>query len=465
MKKWLLLLVTCIVTGNIQAEVKFTNGHFMVDGVPFTINGMVYAPEPRGWTTKKPEYQVGGKPFVWLCSGAHAEDGDLKNWTSACYDDDLAGQLVNSSDGVNQKYNAALVKRWKHDLDDLQLMGVNTIRLYNINNNRKTHGAFLDELNRRNMKVIYPVLTDWAATNLDDVTDIVDGIVKETCNKPAVIAYTVGNELDVAIMDTPNSRQAKAVRKAADRVHALCPGKPTTYAAVDDVTRWGLVGQKSPLLEAINGDPATKEYADRIDIITVNAGYRGDASQPGAQGAYKNLFDAAHNLTTQYKKPFLIGEVGVHDHDDSGYNRHWFNYVWRIILKDSEYANNIGAVFFEYNDEPLKKTIAGHSNDPYMGVTTAAWPKNATSPNENGLFDFNKTADLANIRKTSTYGGIENFHDGQQTINFPNSSRGAGRWEMFVNDGKGIGACSYKSSPNPQTISPECTKVTQHMKF
>ncbi|HKT97290.1 MAG TPA: hypothetical protein VJS30_12240 [Paraburkholderia sp.] len=462
--KWLPALLVALAATNAHAHTTLINNQLHVDGQRFFIRGMVYSPEPRGWTTENradggTPFQIAGKPYVWLCSGTHAQSLDSNSWSSSCYDDDLTGKLKSSADGVNDRYNQALEKRWKLDLDDMQKMGVNTLRLYNINNHLKTHTAFLDELNHRHMKVIYPVLTDYASKqNLNTVRTIVTDIVKETCNKPAVIAYTVGNEFDVDILENPNGPRAQAVKTAAQIVHGLCPGPLTTYAAVDNPAAWALNAHgESRLMTALG--PAN------IDIITINAGYRGDASQPGPRGAWDRLFDDAQKLTARYNKPFLIGEVGAHDDEDSRYGRQWYNHVWSLILKRSDAASNLGAVYFEYNDEPMKKSVSEtastppgkRSHDKYMGVTTAAWPRSGSDP-----LDFHVSADLPNIPKTANYKGIPAFQDGnRQIVFYDNTSVGAGRYEMFVNDEKGIGACSYKASPSPHQINPQCAAAAR----
>lgn len=446
MSKWIVLMLAGLAASHVQADTKIINDRFYVDGQPFFVRGMVYAPEPRGWP-KAGVITYGNEPYAWLCGKTQASD-----WQSVCYDDDLTGTASPGTAHEDHNYNLALKKRWQRDLDELKKMGVNTIRLYNVNNHNKKHAEFLTEVNQRQMKVLYPALTDYASKQpIASVTSIVTGIVNETCRNPAILAYIVGNEFDADILANPNGPRAQAVRKAAEIVHKQCAGALTTYAVAD--SGWQPDGSgKSRLFDALG--------ADNIDFFTVNSGYRGDPSPDGndqgkgAQGAYDRLFKDMQGMSAAYRKPFLIGEAGVHDIYDSAYRRNWYDYVWGMTLGRSRAANNNGVVFFEFNDEPLKKI---GTNDMYMGVTTAKWPK-ALKPD-----DFNATGELDNELKTGGYTGIATFNDGTKTIDFKtllgrDSRIGSGRYEMFVNDGKGAGACNYVYSPDPETINSECQK-------
>ncbi len=435
-KNIMLGMVGIIAVASAQAAT-ISNMQLNVDGQPFFVRGMVYSPESRafpgnsiksssqyGW-----QYGKGG----WLCMAANQYA--VGDWQSPCNDDDAFGLLTINTDANNQ-YNAALKSQWQFDLDDMQKMGVNTLRLYNVNPTGKRHTDFLDAANSRGMKVIYPVLTDYLSKSYDDSQ--VRSLIRETCQHPAILAYTVGNEFDVDLLNDPNGIRAQAVRKAADAVRQECPAALVTYAAVDDPSKWALGSDgKSRLMEFLG---------NRVDFLTVNAGYRGDPSTPA--NSYDALYNQVTALTQAYQKPFLIGEVGVHDQDDHLYNRRWFNWFWKKALERSTAANNLGAVFFEYGDEPIKKSVAGVSNDMFMGLTTAAWP--TASPD--------RVTAIANLPKTASYAGIPTYADSGTNITWPNSAVGAGRYEMFVQSiPQGIEWCSYAHSPGPGRVAAGCS--------
>lgn len=239
----------------------------------------------------------------------------------------------------------------------MQDIGVNTLRLYNINSVGKDHIKFLNEVSKMNMYVIYPILTDHLSKQANyDKTKIVNSI-KEVCGNKAILAFTAGNELPVFEDKATLAR----VNEVVNLIHQNCPGSLVTYAMADDPSKWAVSkeGETSELVEKI----------PNVDFITVNAGYRGDPSTNASHG-YNELFFNQIKLTTEkYNKPFLIGEVGKHLNDK--YGPTWFNAVLKIILNRSAEAHNLGAVFFEYNDEPIKKSAAGTSNDISMGITKA----------------------------------------------------------------------------------------------
>jgi len=60
--------------------------------------------------------------------------------------------------------------------------------------------------------------------------------------------------------------------------------------------------------------------------------------------------------------------------------------------------------------------------------------------------------DSPNGFKTADYQGIPDYTDGSYAIKHPGSEKGAGRYEMFVNDGKGIAGCSFVGPPSPAGI-------------
>jgi hypothetical protein len=110
-------------------------------------------------------------------------------------------------------------------------------------------------------------------------------------------------------------------------------------------------------------------------------------------------------------------------------------------------VGNLGAVYFEFNDEPLKKQVSGVSNDACMGIVTANWPD---ARNMDALIE------PPLIIKDASYKGIPTFNNGTDHVRFAGSEKGLGRYEMFVNKAEGLQACSFKASPSPNAIHPNC---------
>lgn len=465
MKKIVLIAMALLVNGVVLAQSPFIGPkdlQLYVDGKPFFVRGMVYAPEPRGfandpndanggayagnWLSMTLTNPNGGGYYfkgAWICSPVEQyAKGDYK---SPCWDDDLAGVLTGQDSwGENAKYNSVLQSKWKADLDAMQNLGVNTLRLYNVNSTGKSHTAFLQAATDHKMHVLFPVLTDYSANIDPNYLNAVTALVKETCPggnlNPAILAYVVGNEL------TPiqNTQQKNRIIQSIDLIKKECPKALVTYAHNDVPTEWAIGSDgKSPLMEALG---------NKLDFFTINE-YRNDDN--GGISAYHDFFTKAIlPFTKAYTKPVLIGETG--EHQNNHFQLNWFNQEWKYILENSRANGNLGAVFFEYNDEPIKKFHNDkkemNSNDAFMGIVTADWP---------ALKDKGDFVDVPDIKKTQSYNGIPVFTDKDGTkVDFGAlSKKGAGRYEMFDNDGKGIAGCSYKWSPDPDSISDECKKA------
>lgn len=368
---WLLTVAPSLIADEPQAQgstdkPKIENFQLMVKGAPFLIKGMAYSPEPKGYPGNDLE---GSSPYnwdynkgAWMCMPANQYG--TTDWQSPCSDDDFFGFLTIQSD-ANNKFNAVLKDKWDRELQEMKNIGVNTLRLYNINPAQieskfsKDHRAFLDVVHAKGMYVLYPILTDYLShAEQYDKNKIIQAI-KEVCGHEAILAFTAGNEL-------PEDSGTRArVNETVQLIHDTCPGSLVTYAMADDPSKWALNDQGISLLLAGPG-----KIPD-VDFITVNAGYRGDPNNPS--NAYPDLFTKVKALTEKYNKPFLIGEVGKHLNDN--YSPNWFNSFWKMVLQKSKEAHNLGAIYFSFNDEPIKKSVSGTSNDIKMGIVEAGTPR------------------------------------------------------------------------------------------
>lgn len=394
MKKYALGLAALVMSGAVMASQdmpKIVNKQLLVDGKPFVVKGMVYAPESLGFPGNKltgsTQHGWAFSKGAWMCSQANQYDAN--DWTkSACEDSDMFGVMKIKS-AANQNYNDAVRQQWTYDFKNLKDMGVNTIRLYNINPTGRIHTDFLDQAANNGIYVLYPVLTDWMSKpeNFNN-TKVVDAI-KEVCGKKAILGFMVGNEFPIADKVAGPARLKNITQAIAD-VRQYCPGALVSYAAEDNPSLWAVRNGESDLMKLIPD----------VDFVTVNAGYRGDASTPSND--YMNLFKDAKELGIKYNKPLLVGEVGVYDFQDSTFNRKWFNYFWKLMVEHMKDSNVMGAVYFEYNDEPIGKTLSGAANDAHMGVTASAVPVDKNGK-EVSKSDFGASK---NILKDSNYTGI-----------------------------------------------------------
>jgi hypothetical protein len=425
-----------------------------VDGQPYFIRGMNYAPETRGWpgnalTSVGPEGQQ-HKNGAWLCSGTN--EYAPNDWQSACMDNDLAGRLGVSSPN-NSAYNSALATTvWARDLNDMQKLGVNTIRLYDVQGGVsstgsmfKNHIDFLNASLQHGIRVIFPVLTTYTNSQSSDaVVAAVTNLVKETCGNPAILAYNVGNELPLNDLSTVSN-----IKTAIGLVRTLCPGALVTYSNNDDISgdsnSWPINVQGiSPVLQALGNQPGVK--GSGVDFLMVNE-YRNDAD--GGLSGYDSFFNSIEQITRMYDIPFAIGETG--QYDNQTFSNNWYNKEWEYILIHSSDVHNMGALYFEYTDEPIKKMIASDPNDnghqQFMGIVTAGWP---------GIQTEDQYTDVANINKDHSYTGIPSFNDSNgNTVSFPFSNQnhsGTGRYTMFSD----ATVCNYQTGQSIPPASGPC---------
>ncbi|QAU24534.1 hypothetical protein EO087_11505 [Dyella sp. M7H15-1] len=453
--KW--LLTSSLLGGSIAAAhaagpaIDPNTLQLTVDGQPYFIRGMNYAPETRGWpgnglTSVGPQGQQ-HKNGAWLCSGTNEySPGD---WQSACGDNDLAGKLTDTT--VNNKaYNAALTQVWDRDLGDMQRLGVNTIRLYDVQASQfKKHTDFLNEASQHGIRVIFPALTTYTNSHPDTLPGTVTALVNETCPSgalhPAILAYNVGNELPLS-----DAQTVANIHTAISIVRRECPGALVSYTDNDDISggsnSWIINPQGiSPALELLGNSKHTKGKG--VDVFMVNE-YRNDGN--GGLSAYDTLFQQIQALTTAYQIPFAIGETGQYDNQQ--FSPNWYNNEWAYLLKHSQNVHNLGALYFEYNDEPIKKDIARDPTDnghqQFMGIVTADWPKGRSEE---------EYIDVPTIHKGGSYAGIPSFSDSNGVIiSFPYSNQNnssTGRYSMF-SDGT---VCNYQTGPSPSPTSGPCT--------
>lgn len=336
-------------------DVYFEDLHLMVDGKEFFAKGVSYNPFPLGVrsmnaTGSDKDYGGGG-----FCSSKKTAFGEDK---SACFGSDMFDGSIAPSDRWPPGPVGPWWKPiWRRDFAILKQLGVNTLRIYNLNpytkymletrsnfpeadpENGAQHRPFLDFAHENGMKVILPIMTDKSMLLRGTDKFLMDSIesqIEELGDHPALLAYMVGNELDFR-------------------------SKPDLLALVNRLMRkvrrytmeyWNRI---VPASTALIDKPSEFNWAIReldVDFFTVNV-FR----SLGMQQLFEpdGDFMGWSQASKRYNLPLLLGEFGEHFQATlTSQVPDWFNQQWKTIV-DHVDDGLIGAVFFEYCDEPYTK--------------------------------------------------------------------------------------------------------------
>jgi hypothetical protein len=263
--------------GSIQTNTTVTTSGFVlkVDGKPFAIKGMNYAPVPTG---AEPRFIPYGDYFIPYYKNV-----------------------------------------WKPDVDNMRAAGVNMIKLYGGNpalnaGNPGTAGnwkQFLDYCYNGGNKPIYVMMFSYTqggvirdgGTGLDDYIRAYDKLVKSTVTHPAVFGYMIGNEIYDGV--TGNAQFWTNFGKLIDAANAagLSQGvKPFLTTATNDnfspEASWPAI---------VKGEQSGK--LKNIDAWTINI-YRGPYF--GGTGSGSPFIQYAQVMNSLGAiKPLMIGEWGT----------------------------------------------------------------------------------------------------------------------------------------------------------
>lgn len=343
-------------------DVVVRNNRLYVEGKEFFIKGMAYSPAPLGLRSVLNEFGGGG-----LCSPKQTVFGEEK---SACFGSDYFDGVIIPHRDPPGPFDSKLEpvpwwwNVWMRDLPRMKEIGVNTVRIYNLNPMTKhylsspkgrarfpdadpergaQHLPFLDLCHRFGLKVMVPIVQDEAMLyNMgDDLLDeLIESQIDEMGNHPAVIMYVLGNELGLfgrtdlrAVVNTKMTKVREYQFQRWDRTI------PVTSAVID-----------LPHSYEILADDL------QVEVFTSNAGYRAYDYRPLWEGGNTADFNFSGwtELSKQHQVPLLIGEIGMHDQPT--HNRQhpdWFNQQWKQIVEHMD-SGCIGAVFFEFTDEEGK---------------------------------------------------------------------------------------------------------------
>ena len=368
-----LKIIKTVGTGRSQL-VEFENHHWQmrVDGKPFMVKGIAYAPTP-----------IGRSP----------NDGDFdpnNGWMSA--DLDKNGKADGPFDAWVDKNKNNRQDPDEKAVGDFQLMkemGVNTIRLY--------HHAANKEILRKLYKdskmnvIMGDMLGMYAAgsgaawyegtdyTNpkhQENMKNSVRQMVEEYKNEPYVILWMLGNESNYGEVGDPNPKSNKAGlgsnAKSQPEAH---------YQFVNEVA--GMIKSLDPTRPVgfSNGEVITidilSRHSNNIDIFGANV-YRGESGFGRSfWGDVRDFMDKPA-LFTEYGCPAYCNGKSQDYAEEKQMEYHRGN--WEDIVYNSAgsgFGNAIGGVIFEYVDEWWKSGLPpkfSPSEHETVGDFFAAFP-------------------------------------------------------------------------------------------
>lgn len=362
-----------------------------------------------------PEDGFGG---AGLCSPKMTAHGE---WRSACWDSDYfdgSNDPERETEGPDEWFSSL----WERDFPVMKDLGVNTIRIYNINPTTrkasqellsqgwndivkpygKDHVPFLDYAYQHGLKVIYPLVSDESALTLDP-RDLLEqkmkNIIDEVGYHPAILMWAIGNELSledpekVDLLQTVNEMADLAREYTLQRFNRILP---ITHCTVD------LPESYQYLVDNLN-----------VDVFCSNAGYRSDSLTDLYTGNPSRGFPGWKKLSEESGKPLLIGEIGWLSINNTAYkeNPGWFNNVWKEVIEHID-DGCIGGIFFEYSDEKYKKS--GPDQKQLGVVTLVPYEKDGKSTEEDENFLY---PDIV-VKKDYIYDSIKNGTVDGVPINF-----------------------------------------------
>ncbi len=353
---------------------RYTNGHWQlqVDGKPYLVKAVAYAPTPIGMSPHADGYDVNN---AWQMSDLNQNgkvDGPYDSWVDA--------NRNNRQDGDEPVVG---------DFKLLKQMGVNTIRLY--------HHALSKELLRQLYKdygirvIMGDFLGMYAAgsgaewykgsdyTNLEHLEKMRESVrqmIAEHKDEPYVLMWMLGNESNYGEIGDPDPKSGKAGlgsnAKAQPEAH---------YAFVNEVAAMIKSLDPNHLIGFSNGDIVTIDvlarHCDNIDVFGTNS-YRG--SFGFGRTFWEDVRDYLDKpvLFTEYGCPayFQGKERAYGEEKQVEYHRgNWEDIVYNTA--GSGIGNAIGGVIFEFIDEWWKSGLPpsfSATEQETVGDFVAAFP-------------------------------------------------------------------------------------------
>jgi len=340
-----------------------------VNDTEYFIEAVCYVPVPLGVLTN------GG-----LCS---VRRDPYNNIISACIGDYYYGGSAPGRDppGPSDGWFTGL---WKRDFPILKKAGINTLRMYYTSpiTNQYTQGVlngsiqpipgepevippsygydhipFLDMAYQNGLMVIYPLYGDQTGVSIyppERIEGYLKAQIDEVGNHPAILMFTLGNEWPI-LNDVP----------LRDKLNQYI-----AFARNYTETKWG---RKIPFSHAMNDDPFAYDTIYQtldVDVISTNAGYRGEGFQDLWDGSQTPGFSGLGFLSQKYNKPNFISEIGwiQINGTQTALLPGWFNYKWKDLILKGTPAGCVGGAFFEYLNEVYTKVDPAQQT---MGIVSS----------------------------------------------------------------------------------------------
>ncbi|MBU0510077.1 MAG: hypothetical protein KKD28_12420 [Chloroflexi bacterium] len=305
-----------MAVSSLTTTVTISGRQILVNGDPFTVKGVGYAPTP-----------IGGDPETTTPHG----------------------------DYFTPDYSAI----YNRDLPLLRQMGANTIRIWGWKYNGN-HSDFLDAAHNNGTRTIYVIVSYW----LDASRDISDPTVRQAIvaeftqmvaihkNHPAVLMWAIGNELNAPWMFGDSDDLFSLIDEMAQAAHMEEGDEyhPVTTPLADT--------------DLINTIANRDLEVPNLDMWSVQV-YRGSS--------FGSLFS---DYTAVSYKPLVITEYGIDAYDDENVDEyenlgmsHQATYaesLWNEIVANSEVCS--GGSIMTYSDEWWKgkhgQTDSNHPSCP-----------------------------------------------------------------------------------------------------
>jgi len=368
-----LKVVKTVGTGRAQL-VEFENGHWQmqVDGKPFMIKGVAYAPTPVGRSPNDGDYDPNND---WMDADLNKNgkpDGPYDSWVD-----------VNK----NNRYDSG--EPVVGDFQLLKEMGVNTIRIYHHAKNKETlrklykdyginviMGDMLGMYGAGSGAKWYEGTDYTNPAHRENMMKSVRAMVEEYKDEPYVLMWVLGNESNYGKVGNPDPKSYDAGlgsnAKTQPEAH---------YAFVNEVA--GMIKSLDPTRPIVfsNGDTITVDllgkHSDNIDVFGSNAyrGWRGFGLS-----FWKDVRDYMNKpvLLTEYGCPACCAGKDQEYAEQKQMEYHEGN--WKDMLDNSAgygFGNCVGGIIFEFVDEwwktglPPKFSASEHEK---IGDFAAAFP-------------------------------------------------------------------------------------------
>lgn len=255
-------------------------------------------------------------------------------------------------------------KPWLVDGKLMREMGVNTIRLYQVNENMEGVKTVIRDLYEK--YGIRTIIGDWLgfweypcpfygdAKFRERIKKQVLDLVTALKDEPGILLWILGNENNYSCIGTVNRWSSEEIDKEPDPQKQKAMRAKTYYSFVNDIAKSIHKLDPNHPVALGNGELVALEYANTaaqdVDLVACII-YRGKT--------FGNLF---RSLRATFDKPILLSEFGADAYDaylkkeDQNTQAFFLESQWRQIYENlagqkNGAGNCLGGTIFEWTDE------------------------------------------------------------------------------------------------------------------